>query len=182
MECDWLITRGGPKLERARLYDPVAGFRTDPGRSNRAAHMPMSDSDMVMVTIQTRIARAAALPVDGLEALTVLHYTPGQEFRPHFDFQNVDLYSHVVARLGQRVVTFLVYLNDDFDGGETHFPQLDWRFKGGRGDAIFFWNVTPDGRGDVTTQHAGVPPTRGEKWLLSQWIRDRNRPGLNVAW
>jgi hypothetical protein len=26
---------------------------------------------------------------------------------------------------------------------------------------------------DVKTLHAGLAPTRGEKWLLSQWMRRR---------
>ena len=181
-ECDFLIARAAPKLEPARLYDPTAGYRTDPVRSNSAVHFPFSQSDMVMHVIQGRIARAAGLPTDGCEACTVLHYTAGQEFKPHFDFQDSELYGHLVARLGQRVVTFLVYLNDAFEGGETDFPLIDWRFRGRKGEAILVWNVTPDGRGDTQTRHAGMPPTRGEKWLLSQWIRDRNRPGLNKPW
>ena len=53
------------------------------------------------------------------------------------------------------------------------FPQLGKRFKGRRGNALFFWNVEPDGTPDKRTVHAGLPPTRGEKWMLSQWIRER---------
>ena len=51
------------------------------------------------------------------------------------------------------------------------------RWKGRAGNALFFWNVEPDGRPDRRTAHAGLPPTRGEKWLLSQWIRG---PALQV--
>jgi hypothetical protein len=142
----------------------------------------MFESDMVMLAVQTRIANTLEVPADGLESCAVLHYTVGQEFRTHHDFQNLQLYAHIVQQLGQRVVTFLIYLNDDFEGGETHFPELDWRFKGRTGEAIFFWNVGADGAGDLKTLHAGLAPTRGEKWLLSQWVRDRNRPGLNVPW
>ena len=40
-------------------------------------------------------------------------------------------------------------------------------------DALFFYNVDENGAPDPLTEHAGVPPTRGEKWLLSQFIRDR---------
>jgi prolyl 4-hydroxylase len=34
-------------------------------------------------------------------------------------------------------------------------------------------NTLPDGSIDRRTRHAGLPPTRGEKWLLSQWLRGR---------
>jgi len=29
------------------------------------------------------------------------------------------------------------------------------------------------GKPDPLSEHAGLPVTSGEKWLLSQWIRDR---------
>jgi len=28
----------------------------------------------------------------------------------------------------------------------------------------------------MDTLHTGLPPTRGEKWLLSQWMRERPQP------
>jgi hypothetical protein len=67
----------------------------------------------------------------------------------------------------------LIYLNDDFDGGETNFPLINRRFKGRKGDALFFRNVNDAGAPDIRTLHAGLAPTRGEKWLFSQWARRR---------
>jgi len=37
--------------------------------------------------------------------------------------------------------------------------------------------VAPDGALDERTLHAGLPVTRGEKWMLSQFIL--GRPGNN---
>jgi prolyl 4-hydroxylase len=65
----------------------------------------------------------------------------------------------------------LVYLNEDYEGGATAFPALGRGFKGGKGDALVFWNLTPEGAPDYRTRHIGTAPTRGEKWLFSQWIR-----------
>ena len=78
-------------------------------------------------------------------------------------------------RRGQRIVTFLLYLNEGFAGGETDFPDAGLRFKGKTGDAIFWANVDALGQPEPLTRHAGLPPTSGEKWILSQWIR--GRPG-----
>ena len=58
-------------------------------------------------------------------------------------------------------------------GGETEFPLVGFRHKGRKGDALFFWNVQTDGSLDRQTLHAGLPPTTGEKWLLSQWVRNK---------
>jgi hypothetical protein len=77
----------------------------------------------------------------------------------------------MIDDLGQRAVTFLVYLNDDYDGAETAFLALKWRYRGNKGDAILFRNVDSTGAPDLATLHAGLTPSRGEKWLLSQWIR-----------
>ena len=79
-----------------------------------------------------------------------------------------------LARRGQRIATFLIYLNDDFEGGETQFPKAGIAHRGSTGDALFFANITPEGAPDPLTLHAGTPPTKGEKWIFSQWIRDRS--------
>jgi len=44
-------------------------------------------------------------------------------------------------------------------------------FRANEGDALFLANVTRDGQPDLKTLHAGLPPTSGEKWVFSQWIR-----------
>ena len=77
---------------------------------------------------------------------------------------------------GQRVKTCLVYLNSGYDGGETEFPKLGIKFRGNVGEALVFDNVDAAGSGDINTLHAGLPVTRGEKWLLSQWIRNKPQP------
>jgi hypothetical protein len=112
-----------------------------------------------------------------MEPTSVLHYAPGEQFKPHYDFLNPDVPGYALERTtkGQRVATFLLYLNDDFEGGETDFPLLNYRYKGRKGDALLFWNVDPSGASDLQTLHAGLPTSQGEKWLLSQWLRERVR-------
>jgi len=109
-----------------------------------------------------------------MEVPKVLHYAPGQTFADHYDWLDPDepAYLLELARRGQRAETFLIYLNEDFEGGETHFPEIDYSYRGGQGDAILFANVDANGRPDPATRHAGLPPTSGEKWLFSQWIRE----------
>ena len=77
-----------------------------------------------------------------------------------------------IADRGQRTTTLLIYLNDDFEGGDTAFPELGLTFRGRTGDALLFHNLDAAGAPDLRTRHAGLPPTKGEKWLFSQWIRD----------
>jgi len=98
----------------------------------------------------------------------------------HADF-NWHLQIHAHRRLN-----LLVYLNEDYEGGETTFLRTGLSFKGRKGDALVFRNALPDGRADEMAQHAGLPVTAGEKLIASRWIRARTftfpppRPLLDV--
>jgi hypothetical protein len=172
--CAWLIARAKPRVERAQVYSPSTGGATvEQARSNSFVDFNIVETDLVIALARARISAVTGLALAGLEHTAVLHYTVGQEFLPHFDFLDTEnpAYAEDLARRGQRVATFLLYLNGDFDGGETGFPLVNWKFKGGAGDAMFFSNVDVTGAPDRQTRHAGLPPRRGEKWLLSQFIR-----------
>jgi hypothetical protein len=170
--CDWLITRAQPKIDRARTFQTAGGAR-DKARSNGVAEFNFVEIDIVLALIRARIAGLTGLAAKGQENTQILHYAAGQRFAPHYDYLDPanPAVAKSIAESGQRAATFLVYLSDDFDGAETEFVKLDWRWRGAKGDAIVFWNVDGAGRPDPLTLHAGLPPTRGEKWLLSQWIR-----------
>ena len=177
--CDWLIAQARPRVSRAMVYDmAVGGGRVEEARSNSSVVFDLVHSDIVLMLIRKRIAATAGVLPAGLEATAVLHYAPGQQFEPHVDFldPSVSGYAADLAENGQRVATFLVYLNDDYEGGDTDFPEIGWRYRGRKGDALLFWNVDESGAPDHRTLHAGMPPTTGEKWLLSQWLR--RRPGM----
>jgi prolyl 4-hydroxylase len=172
--CDWLIERARPNIAPALVYDPNAGGgRVEAARSNSSAVFNVAQSDMILMLLRARIAASASLQEPSLEDPAVLHYAPGQQFEPHFDFLDLDVPGHAVdlGSRGQRIATFLLYLNEDYKGGETAFPRLDWHYKGRKGDALLFWNVSAGGSPDERTLHAGLPTSSGEKWLLSQWIR-----------
>ena len=174
-ECDWLMQRAAARLAPAQVYDPATGqgARHEGQRTNSDASFDMVQSDLALVMLRARIAAVTRSVVTAMEPAMVLNYRPGQYFAPHFDWLDPGStgMARDIAEKGQRAVTVLVYLNDDYDGGETEFPDLDWRYRGRKGDALFFWNVDTHGAPDRRTRHAGTAPTRGEKWVLSQWIR-----------
>lgn len=172
----WLIERARGRLARAHVYDGVARETTvHQTRTNSAALFGLLDTDCVLALVQHRIARCVGLAFRYLEPAAVLHYATGQEIKPHFDFvdPNVPNYAEEIAQRGQRVVTFLVYLNDDYGEGQTDFPRLGISHKGCGGEALYFVNALADGQADLRTLHAGRPPTSGEKWIVSQFVRNR---------
>jgi prolyl 4-hydroxylase len=177
--CAWLIARAKEREAPARVNNAAQGGMLEDGmRSNTVAGFGVLETDMVMLLTRARIAAATGISIAQQEAANVLHYLPGQQYEPHVDFVDpaVPHFAQELALLGQRIGTFLVYLNDGYEGGETEFLTLDIHFKGKPGEALYFSNVDETGGPDLRTLHAGRPPTSGEKWVLSQWIRDRPQP------
>ena len=182
--CDWMIDRAREHVTRATVVAAGAhGTVQDQTRTNSLAELGLVYTDLVVLLVRDRLSALCGLPVNAMEVPQVLHYTVGQEFRLHEDYLLPDgpHKARELATHGQRAKTLLIYLNDGFEGGETDFPLLDLRFKGAKGEALMFTNVLADGSPDLRMRHAGLPPTAGEKWLFSQWVRDRNAPGTAPA-
>jgi hypothetical protein len=176
--CDWLVERGRERMAPAMVLDANMKLVRSQIRSNSAAAFALIHMDLVMMLIWERVATAWGLSFTAMEGPQVLHYAVGQQFAPHEDFLYPEIPDQAadIAARGQRAQTLLVYLNEGFEGGETDFPTLGLKFKGRKGDALMFANVLADGSPDRRMRHAGLPPTAGEKWLLSQWIRDKSVP------
>ncbi|HEV7479267.1 MAG TPA: 2OG-Fe(II) oxygenase [Roseiarcus sp.] len=177
--CRWIIARGRHRLQINKILDFASGEQVlDPIRTGLGAPFGICDTDIVMTLVQERLARASRLMVHQQEPPFLLSYEPGQQYLPHFDFLDpgVASFGGQLEVMGQRVATCLTWLNDDYEGGETEFPRIGFRHRGRPGDAMLFLNVTPDHRPDPLTLHAGLAPTRGRKWLLSHWVRDRVQP------
>ena len=174
--CDWLIRLARPYLRRAEIFDiESAAVRYDATRDNDAAVLELRCMDTVAGFVRARIAALADVAATALEPTQILQYEVGQKFDAHVDFLDVGkpAHAHHVQTHGQRAMTVLVYLNEDYQGGETAFPDVGISFKGRKGDALVFWNLKESGEPDWRTRHIGTAPTRGVKWLLSQWIRIR---------
>ncbi|HZC37417.1 MAG TPA: 2OG-Fe(II) oxygenase [Sphingomicrobium sp.] len=173
-ECRWIIASARPRLAPAAVFDEeTGGQKKDASRDNSYLVLRIGEMNVLTEVIRHRISAATGLPVPLFEPSQVLHYSIGQRFKPHYDFLDPanPAYRDDLARFGQRVATFLIYLNDNYGGGETSFPEIGLDYRANAGDALFFASVTRDGRPDPTTLHAGLPPTSGEKWVFSQWIR-----------
>ena len=148
------------------IVDPTTGqMRADPIRTSEAATFPWINETPFIHALNRRIATASRTTVEQGEPLQVLRYSPGQEYRSHSDA--------LPSADNQRIITVLVYLNDDFEGGETSFPAPGLNLRGEVGDALIFANVDDRGRPDPHATHAGRPVVNGQKWLASRWIRER---------
>jgi len=179
--CDWLIESARGRLRVAEVFNPSGGVMRDPARTNMVAMLELLEGDLVQQLVCRRIAIATGLPIHHQEPMNILRYLPGEEYKPHYDFirpwaPEAQGFAAELADMGQRAATVLIYLNEEFEGGATVFPRLNLSFRGRPGDALIFWNVSESSEPERDSLHAGAPVVRGEKWLLSQWIREKPHP------
>lgn len=166
-ECAHVASAASDMLEPAQVVDPRTGrFVAHPVRTSHGAVVGPARETLPIQEINRRLAAASGTHVTQGEPLQVLHYAPGQQYRPHHDALAPGL-----ARGNQRILTMLVYLNDAYAGGETRFTASGLTVRGRPGDMLLFANLLPDGETDPAAQHAGLPVTRGAKWLATRWVR-----------
>ncbi|HEX8241473.1 MAG TPA: 2OG-Fe(II) oxygenase [Allosphingosinicella sp.] len=163
-ECEYLKAAAEPSLVPSVVVDPVTRqWVPNPVRKSEGTVFGVFAEDLVVNALNRRIAALSATRLDQAEPLQLLRYRRGDEYRPHMDA--------LPAEANQRVLTVLVYLSDDYEGGETSFPHAGLSFRGRIGDALLFRNAGADGRPDPLSLHAGLPVTAGTKYLASRWIR-----------
>ncbi len=173
-ECAHLIEIAQPKTRRSQVSGEAGGWHSE-GRTNALAWV-RHDHDAQVLAVATRVAERVGLPLVHAESLQVIHYRPGQEYRPHFDAYDMstDKGKRYTARGGQRMVTALAYLTAVEAGGETGFPRLDLDIVPRVGSVLIWHNCLPGTTVcDPRTYHHGKPPVRGDKWAFNLWFHER---------
>jgi len=79
---------------------------------------------------------------DRISRSMVSRYTFGSHIRPHKDTGFFDT---------SRLVTVVLYLNDEFSGGEIYFPDLSLELRPATGDLLFFYSEFRHGVRPVTS-------------------------------
>jgi prolyl 4-hydroxylase len=161
-ECEFLRLMAEPTYERSLVK--MEGIDVpDPIRTSDGSTIHWLIEDPATHAVNRRLAAMTRTAVEQGEPLQILRYRPGQQYHPHFDW---------LGETNRRILTALIYLNDDYDGGETRFVKTGLTVKGRTGDVLVFRNVGRDGGLDLLSEHAGLPVTSGVKYLASRWIRE----------
>jgi prolyl 4-hydroxylase len=179
-ECDGMIALAIQKglLERTRsseVVDASSGIPVDhPARTSTSIFFLQSETPLIRA-FEERLSTLTQWPLEKGEGIQILRYTPGQEYKPHFDSFDVSRsggLSHL-SRGGQRLATTLVYLACASAGGSTLFPETGLSVTPEVGGAIFFKNTNELGVQDKFSLHAGRPVEHGEKVVLTYWQREK---------
>lgn len=172
-ECDALIAAAGPRMKRSlTVQTATGGEEVNADRTSDGMFFRRGES-AVVARVEARIARLLNWPVENGEGLQVLHYLPGAEYKPHYDYFDPKEAGtvNITKRGGQRVATLVMYLNEPVRGGGTTFPDVGLEIAPKRGHAVYFGYEQPSPT--TKTLHGGAPVLEGEKWVATKWLRER---------
>lgn len=160
--CDNIIGELKSKLEPSTLTrndstDPY--FRT----SSTGIFSKSSTQDFVNKKMSNIILAKKS------ETPQIQHYDISQEFKAHWDGFD-SKHDKKFYDKGQRSWTFMIYLNNVEEGGETHFPKLGETIVPKLGRAVIWYNLDKNGDLDRDTLHQGKPIIKGEKYIITKWF------------
>ena len=123
----------------------------------------LNKEDPVVKGVIQRCLKYTDRPFENCEKLQVVRYKPGGHYKPHQDAFKDDK--------NMRIYTFILALNDGYDGGETEFPNLNKSYKLKAGDALFFDTLNNYDFLTSKALHGGKTVNRGNKWICNLWVR-----------
>ena len=168
-ECDVLMRY----IDANRRPSQIAYGAADARTSETCAFDPAAP---VVQLLDLRLSLLLGIAPTLGEPIQGQRYGQGQEYRLHHDYfepHHPDAATHA-ARCGNRTWTAMIYLNQPEEGGETHFAYLEEAFVPRQGTILCWNNIGADGRANRHTLHAGRPVTRGSKYIVTKWYRERD--------
>lgn len=171
-ECAAIIAAAEPRMQRSLTVQAVTGGEeVNADRTSDGMFFQRGETEAA-ARLEARIARLVGWPQENGEGLQVLHYRPGAQYKPHYDYFDPQAAGtgKIVQRGGQRVGTLVIYLNTPEAGGSTTFPDVQLEVAPRQGNAVFFSYERPDPASK--TLHGGAPVVRGSKWIATKWLRE----------
>ncbi|MYM70026.1 proline hydroxylase [Pseudoduganella sp. FT55W] len=172
-ECDAIIAHCGARYTRSTVAAESDGASVvHEGRTSEMAFIQRGEAE-VAERIDRRLAALAHWSPDCTEPFQLQKYGKTQEYRPHYDWLDPDSAGHRahLARGGQRLATFVLYLCDVAQGGGTVFPHLGLEVFPKKGNALWFLNTDGRYQPDPQTLHGGAPVVSGTKIIANKWLR-----------
>ena len=169
-DCQSIMDVAAKQLEKSTVLGTQrSGYRTSSSTWLYADNLPE-----VVGKIEKLVDDITGLPRTHQEALQIVRYDVGEEYKTHEDFWhlNTDYYDQQMARGGQRAWSIMIYLNAVAGGGQTRFTRMGIDIDAEPGK-VLAWKNTIDGEINVDSSHAGMPVESGEKWVAIKWVREQ---------
>lgn len=165
-----------PHLRPITVYGHQGKGSVETGvRNNMHYPTPIPNDNIALACAERVIAKFAGIKLAFAEPIVVLRYETGQFYQWHYDAIHAytDEIQAELERFGQRSRTAILYLNDDFQGGETEFKAPYIQVKPEAASILVFDNTDQAGKPIPSSLHRGCEVTSGYKWVCTQWFRDK---------
>jgi len=159
-ECDHIKQVASKKLHASTVSKSRNIDETI--RKSETAWIKASEDPVVDKLIRKCVSMTDR-PLSNCEDLQVLKYGPDGFYKPHQDAFPDDK--------NKRMYTFIIALNDEYEGGETVFPNINKSYRLEKGDALFFNTLNNYECMTKKALHGGASVKSGEKWICNLWIR-----------
>ena len=147
----------------------------------------MADDVTAFMRVKRRLSSLARVHVEAAESMQIIRYQAGQHYHYHTDTGGS-------SQIAGRAITVLVYLNDDFEGGQTSFPtsgmgspmnnvyKVRERYANcttseglvvtpKRGSVLLFYNLESNTQSkDWFTWHGSCEISHGVKYAANLWF------------
>jgi len=177
-ECQELFKITQSSMVPSQVNDQNSVDLSSSFRTSMTSHLSTLDNNFVK-SINSRICNTIGINDSYSEGIQGQYYTVGQEFKPHHDYFGDKLYHLPTKTQGERTYTFMVYLNDVEEGGETEFSLLNIKIKPQLGRAIIWNNLHSNGNPNINTMHQSHPVIKGTKCIITKWFRSIDRQTIN---
>ena len=164
------------KIIRKRHYNStITTADSEPDkyfRTSKTCDMPQEDP--IVKALEAQMCNYLGIEMERSETTQGQYYKIGNEFKAHTDWftRKSEEWTKFAAEKGQRTWTFMLYLNNIEEGGDTEYTDLNIVMKPKQGMGIIWNNMDVTGKELQDTIHWGKPPIKGEKFVITKWFRE----------
>ena len=118
-------------------------------------------------SVFTRLAdQCFGVSLDWFEAPDLMRYREGGYYLKHADSENMDLKTNTWSKVIDRDLSLVIYLNDDFEGGELSFYKFNYQIRPRAGAAVLFPS-------DHRYLHQAETVKKGVRYAIVSWASVR---------
>lgn len=187
-ECRELVSLADSlEGERFKMRDRARNMAITLDPTRVCEWMKLGDSqqlldDLVARAFEVQIIPATGQSIDWYEQPQLLRYTSGNFYQYHVDAYYLVPEKKAWRKAVDRDISLLVYLNDNFKGGELEFKRFSYSLRPRAGMLVWFPS-------DMRYEHMAKSVTSGCRYVVVSWaaasgverVQD-DRPNRSIWW
>lgn len=132
-------------------------------------------TNLIVKPIVEKLSNMFKIPVENAENVRITRYYPYQSFKDRYESccDDIDTCRDFMNHGGHRKVSILVYLTDNYNGGETVFDNIGLSFKPKHGDGIVIYPLNSEtNKCHPALAYSSTPIDAEIKWVANISFRE----------